>query len=364
MQSVLDAMLASPDFEPIVGITLADIDWKQSNDVVQAKHNDVRRYFEARGVNSYSLCDVSRRKVLSPKVVSPDVVFYQQPWDYAKCQHPALVSRYALTCYVQYYVPNIQTLTFDCGSLFTRAVNRFYVLSEAWRRYYEKGMQKVPYACSYVATGHPSLDAYNVEKHTLGGRKVVIYAPHWSITCPGFMNSEHYSTFMANGELILELAKSHPEIDWVFKPHPNLAHALVKSGAWSQDKVDDYYSQWDKLGGSCYTCEYVELFKRSSAMLTDCGSFLSEYPCTGKPLIRMASSACTIPITEVSKLYIASLYNVNSWEELVAVFNDVVINGNDNKREERMKAARDFGILNSSAAANILADIRNQFGYA
>ena len=41
------------------------------------------------------------------------------------------------------------------------------------------------------------------------------------------------------GKDILDYAKSHPEINWVFKPHPRLRTELTYSNVWTKKEVDD-----------------------------------------------------------------------------------------------------------------------------
>ena len=61
----------------------------------------------------------------------------------------------------------------------------------------------------------------------------VIYSPHWSLGNTPLK----YATFDWNGRQILEFAKSHPEIKWVFKPYPILKGRIVEVGLMSEEEV-------------------------------------------------------------------------------------------------------------------------------
>lgn len=361
LQGVLDLLHEDNRFNPIVALTMADIDWRQPTEVVVGKHKALKAYFARYGVSCVELADIKNKKVRSPKELSPHVVFYQQPWAYSVKQHPAMVSRYALTCYVPYYVPNTEALWFDCRDLFQRTIYRYYSLNQKWVCGYESYMPEWKRAGTYVPAGHPMLDVFHTFDVSHSGHIGVIYAPHWSITYPGFLSSEHYSTFLSNGKEILSFAKQHPEINWVFKPHPNLASALVNSGAWSECEVAAYYDAWREIGKVCLDGDYVEYFAESYAMITDCGSFLIEYAATGRPLVRLISSQCRMEVPAWNRDLFNSYYNCHDMGELNEILETVIILRQDPKESERQQAARECGIMDSQASSAIVADIKALF---
>ena len=70
----------------------------------------------------------------------------------------------------------------------------------------------------------------------------VIYAPHWAIKDIGFK----YGTFEWSGQYMLNYAKSHPEIKWLFKPHPILFKTLVDTGLYTTQEAEQYYEDWEE----------------------------------------------------------------------------------------------------------------------
>ena len=75
-------------------------------------------------------------------------------------------------------------------------------------------------------------------------------------------------------------------------------------------------------------------------MITDSGSFLLEYFVTGKPLIHLISdSATNMPYRQLSE-YFNSFYQAHNNEELSQFLDEVIINNNDYKFENRKKLLR------------------------
>lgn len=118
-------------------------------------------------------------------------------------------------------------------------------------------------------------------------KKRVIWAPHHSIKW-GIC----FSTFHLNFKFFLEYARKHSEIEWVFKPHPNLRHyylisesTLPGNDSFTNENLEKYYMEWESLPNATVyeRGDYHNMFATSDAMITDSVSFLSEYLYSGKP---------------------------------------------------------------------------------
>lgn len=352
-QSLFDLMDRSESYEPYIGLTLANIDWGLSYNDKMAKYEANKKYFLDRGMRILDAYDFNRGVTMSLEQYEPDIVWYQQPWDIAEVQRPDTVSRYAITGYIPYFVQNYGSFGIDYNQVFHRELWRCFIVTKQWERYFRRKCGFLSHAGKLLGLGHTALDALK----SCGAEECkgyVVYAPHWSIDCPGNENFENYSTFLWTGKPILEYAKAHPEIKWVFKPHPTLKSTLKQSKIWSTEEVDAYYEEWGRIGTKCETCDYQRLMMESAAMVTDCGSFLTEYFSTGKPLVHLISPTCKLkPLPPAQKMF-NSFYKVHSMEELETTLEMLIGQQKDPKREERLALVRKLGIGTSNVAANIL----------
>ena len=88
-------------------------------------------------------------------------------------------------------------------------------------------------------------------------------------------------------------------------------------------------------------------------MLTDCGSFLTEYACTGTPIIRMISPLLKLsPNPLVDELY-STYYCVNNNDELKKALDMLIVQKKDPQKEIRQNAIEKVGLGKSSAAEKI-----------
>ena len=282
---------------------------------------------------------------LTPKA---DIIFYSHPWYVYETQGPVVCSKFALTFYVPYFIPASEQWH-EYGLRFHKYIYRHYVPTDLTKDFYAKNM--TDNAESLKVVGHPILDEILSGNVNLPARKYIIYAPHWTVCGDNL----RYSAFDWSGYKILEFAKSHPELNWVFRPHPLLYKFILTSEFMTKDEIDNYFNEWKSIGIYSDGGDYIDLFQHSYAMITDCGSFLTEYFVTEKPMIHLISSELkeNAVINEIDK----TNYTAHNVEELNQHLNDLILNKNDYKKDARIKLLDKLQLKNNNSAKRIVEDI-------
>ena len=362
-QSLYDLMAASENYEPYVCQTICDVESSLCH-ADRVRHLDeCKSYYVDRGMNYVEAYSREREEWTDLNEFRADIVFYSQPWEVAPVQLPHHVAQTALTFMVPYFVANYGDFEMDIRGPFQRTLFAYCTLNQAWADIFKANVSGLLFAGGFWSVGHPALDPYYVNHGKCDSKGCIIYAPHWSIDCPGNENTENYSTFLQTGRIILAFAQAHSELKWVFRPHPTLRIVLTRTGVWSDDEIADYYKAWADVGVLSQGGGYEELFMASSALITDCGSFLTEYACTGNPIVHLVSSTAKIkPMKPSADLY-ATYYQVRDSAELNAVLDEVVVRRQDPKREERLAKVRESGLLDNYAAQNILNELDQLLGF-
>lgn len=281
------------------------------------------------------------------------VVFYQQPWDIPPAPDPTQIANRWLTFYVPYYLVNNYNKRLELCMPLQRQVYRYIVPSEGIKDFYLKEVCKYKFAGELVGLGHPSADNILSLERT-NSDFTVIYAPHFSFPYKSITRPLYYSTFLENGEYILDYAKHHKNIKWVFKPHPRLKSELELTGAWPLAKIESYYGEWERIGEACYDSDYQSMFVNSDVLLTDCGSFLTEYACTRNPVIRLVLPDHDLLPNPVLKELYSTYYNVTGNEELEATLDIVVNRKMDPQKEKRHNAINRIEFCNGPSSERIL----------
>ena len=356
-QSVYDAMRVGDVFDPYIVLTRADIDWGLSRAEFEAKIQENYSFFASRGIEC--LLGVINGEPIDLRHFKPDVVFYQHPWEIAPIQNPEEVSKFALTCYVPYYLVCFESPWMDSHEYLHKFVWRYMVISETWKCFFDNRRHGFPIAGEIVGIGHPMLDQYSSAHDAVQKKDVIIYAPHWSIETAW---GENFSTFLTTGRVMLEYAKKHTEYKWCFKPHPTLRHALIQTSGWSVADIDGYYQEWELLGEMCLSGDYPPKFMESYAMITDSSSFLMEYSAINRPLIRLVSKKCLYQPARPTQELFNSFYNVKTIEELYSTLHTVLELRQDPKRGMREKAIRGLGLCCRGVGEDIAHYINRQIG--
>lgn len=355
-QSVYDRMRDSAVFEPFVAVHNLTRVAGEPESEQRRQITEKMDYFRRLGMLAVDIQRYGSKRTLSASEMGADIVFYQQPWDLSPELRPWTVASQALTFYVPYALPNHDMIALEIGHKLHRLVEGHIVLNRDFANYYLEHERDFGggYAAEYLALGHPALDGIRCRRERVDPNGCVIYAPHWTIEYGSFSPKLKYGTFVWNGRQILKYAKEHPEIRWVFKPHPELRSALVDSGFMTKAEVDAYYTDWERIGTACYTADYLGLFDDSKAMITDSGSFLTEYGCTGKPLIRLVGANLNAAAHPLMKRLYAGYYEVDDADRMRTTFDRVLIGGEDPLAATRLKALEALDLRTHDAARAIV----------
>ena len=132
------------------------------------------------------------------------------------------------------------------------------------------------------------------------GVKQILWAPHWSSS---WMNSDSgYSRWRQKAHIFFEFAKMHPEINFVFRPHPLLRDGLFaapnkindiylreiqKSLHIEKDKLEiEILKEFVKLPNvTLSTATMSEDILQSDALITSGVSIIGYWAATGKPMV-------------------------------------------------------------------------------
>ena len=340
-QKLYDAMDASPLYEPMVGLTLGPgISFPDLHTRLETE----KAFYGSRGCKVYALYDAETGENIPVSSLKPDIVFYQECCA-GLCRGQCVydVSRFALTMYIPYSIeyetvnaiyrkPNFQDQLF---------------LNICWNSVREKYVKGLSFPFSragrIVGLGYPFIDELLQDLNCTGD--FVIYAPHFSFPVKGVTRPLTIGTFMETGAEILKYAQRHPEIQWVFKPHPGLRSDLEQNGGWTRAEVDAYYSAWEQLGVGCYTSDYPYYFARSRAMITDSASFLLEYPVTQKPLIWLVNDGQEKTTTPFVEPLFATFYKVSGGRGLVETLDEVIVQHKDPLRRARVSELNTLNLV-------------------
>ena len=219
-----------------------------------------------------------------------------------------------------------------------------------------------------VVSGYVKMDRlapFLVRSRPAGRRKRVLIAPHHSVE-GGLNDKLALSNFLRYADYFRELPRRHPEIDFLFRPHPFLFTALRESRFWGDAKVDAWIAGvkaepnvvWIDAG------DYFPAFGAADAIVQDCGSWLMEWMYTGKPCCYLLKQPSDIEekFTPIGRAALGQCDIAYHPEQVEAFLRDVVIGGSDAKKASREAFRRRIAVNWPHAADVALSDIKHALG--
>lgn len=265
----------------------------------------------------------------------PDIVFYQQPWEIDESNLCENISKSCLCAYIPYGYMLIESDYAHYYLPFHFSLWRYFAESAEHKKLLTRKNKFL--GQSTYNFGYPKIDIFKEKTPSVKSQKTVIYAPHWSIKGCHIC----YSTFDKNCWYFLEKAKSTPDIEWIFKPHPILIQSVITQGFMTCEEYCDYVREWENLPNAKVITDgnYMEEFLDTDALITDSVSFLAEYLPSKKPIVYL-SNGSNVGFNIIAKKMMKDYYKVETTQEIDRIFDRVIVKGDDYLYKKRMKALK------------------------
>jgi len=292
LSSVIDEMKKNNIFEVII----ASIHKKFPGELTYSGESSVHEFFVEKKIEHIRLgMDDSYQALDIILAINPNVIFRQSQWD---ADYPPALSSKALSftnlALIPYEIANIVKNVNHVGDIADSAVDSLFH-RRCWRVYCSNDhvLSKAKKNGSMLArqfrvVGHPKIDYLLNLKPKWPFRnsnaKKILWSPHHSIDS-GWTD---FGLFPKIWEYMLMLLSNHPEIDFVFCPHPALITQL-ESGVNVSEKFDfkRFIADWEeKNNGFVYFgADYADTLACSDVIITDGISMLIEGQILGKEII-------------------------------------------------------------------------------
>ena len=349
LSSVYRQMEKSNLFEPYVFlISIFDKSLKKD----KAQKDELFKQYDSLINNNYRTI-LGYDDQLNPKGLEkdlPDIVFFTFPQQFAFAHYKHNHTNYNyLTCYVPYGMAVVENFNYHFNNPELSTTWKIFV--ETYYAYYQNLEVSPAKNINCVLSGYPKLDSYKTPKKEEGTRKKIIISPHWSIRVdernPKVQNQ---GVFHLYHKELMTLPERYPDIDFFFKPHPELIRSIRaiqnKYGDKyiTEDTYNAYLEKWQQAN-NCYLVadeeDYIELFAQSDLLVTDCGSFIGEWVPSLKPCIYLLNPNRPDPsnllryYNNLGKKILETYYLCLSWSEVETALTKVINDGVDVHLEER-----------------------------
>lgn len=275
-----------------------------------------------------------------------------------------------LCCQVNYGFNTLKLYPYQYNNYKVNVAWKFFV--ETQEDYAELMRHSTHFGANAILAGAPKMDDYakHVEECLLppkldNGKPVVIYAPHHSLNhdvadCTGCFD-EYY-------QIMLDMVKNNPEINFVFRPHPSLHSTVRSSKLMSSEEWDKYIAEWDCSPNGLYSygSDYIELFRRSQLLITDSASFIFEWLPSGSPCVYLKAphkkkETLTEGFTRQAEKILKTYHLCENPEDIKDLVDKIIIKKIDIYKRDREKLCDEIFYDIGNASSNIVNHLTNVF---
>lgn len=344
-------------------------------DVAKDKYYQILSYLEEEGFNVISGYDFEDNKGIDLVLeCNPDLVFYVLPYMRIYPKNMKIDNLPSNILFA--YIPYGEFLEDDLeDNLYNFGWNdKIWKIFCSTKEYYYNASEKSKVGSSNVIVSgsarmdslinfEPSENDYEWIYPKEENKKRIIWSPHHTLSRPSMDEKTAYSTFDKNYNFFYEYAKNNPDIEWVLRPHPLLKEIISKidtymkrDGIATDGFIEDYFFKWNSLPNARVheELDYTDLFANADAMITDCVSFKAEYLYADKPGLILKKDQISYEgykgkVTDA--WYIA---NGSDFDEISKFIEDVVINENDELKEQREEIFNQYFNINLGKASEFI----------
>lgn len=363
-RKLFELMLNDSNFDPkIIVVPSVDLQKSKMLNLLDDSFIELSKLYPTRVVLGY---DVTNNKFLELGD-EYQIVVLANPYSHLVHKFHDLryfLKRNVLTIYAQY--------GFSCFRFSLSLISSFFY-SNVWTVCLENPtLQELvrKYALLHgknaLLTGYIKMDSFVCEESicrhiAMTERKRVIIAMHHTVYSNEFLK---IGNFLELSDFILELPKKFPNVDFILRPHPLLFINIVRHQLWTQSQVDAYVHKLQDVGIQLdSSADYFDIFASSDAMIHDCGSFIAEYLYTGKPccFITKQRQDLIAKLLPFGQECISNYYLASTQEEIKQFILNVVINGNDDMKQQRTYFVKNKLMYNyPNASSKLLSYIKRE----
>lgn len=357
-QRIYQTMLGHPDFEPMI-LCVPDL-------FIEAD-NAAWDFFHRQGTPAVNAKE--NAGWFNLKAWKPDYVFYAQPYNnyLPRCYRSFVISRYAKVCILIYGVPLTWNFLETSSRSFHRDVYLRYAAVPEEIDYYKnmfpdlscKGLQETKHL------GFPAFQALMEQEGISSPSFAFSHNAFRAIWTPRWNTDENLggSNFFRYKDVLFTFAKYHPDMDFLFRPHPMALDHFLTTGEMTLEEVNVFRETCRQMPNVSLDTQkgYATSFWDSSVLISDLSSVIAEYFITGKPIIYCKTQNPKQRYLDYFNSILTCCYVVNSDAELLTTL-DMLKNGQDPLRNQRQQMiTKLFGDTLLSSSQRIVADIEKDY---
>lgn len=366
VETIYRMMQTDPRFEPVLICLPSGIRDNRLTDP-EIPGNDTHDYFLSHGYPEALDARTGKDSWLDLEGLGLEYLFYPRPYNnfLPKEYTTPQVSRYCRICLLMYGMEITEEITrTTLNRDFMAYVSYYFAENTAVQQVHvrqnqkghELGLQKT------LCLGMPVLESLHSRKEEESASWAfskndfrVMWTPRWTTAL-----AEGGSNFFTYYKTLTEYARNHPDMDFLYRPHPLAFAHFIETGEMTEEQVADFKQEIEETPNISLDKEpqYDATLWRSSVLISDYSGMVPEYFSTGKPLI-FCMSNMILTLSDFGRRMMEGCYKVENERELFACL-EMLKSGQDPLKETRKQIIRELYGSNDGACARILEELARE----
>lgn len=286
-----------------------------------------------------------------------DLVFLQNPYDPTRptgWSAADLVRAGHRLCYVPYSIEtgtDLEETIFQFDMRLHQYAWAIFARSEAHRAVFDD--QCTAGGRHVIVSGHPKFDLTEGEGAAqpdpallafAGGRKLVLWTPHFDVRIDGSRFGSSFSTVGRWWKFLPDEFERRQDMAFVIRPHPSFFAIMEKRGIFTRAELDAFEARCASAGNILLhrSPDYFGALAAADAIVSDLSSLLFEFGISGKPVCHLHNPGGPLArlVFDLDVDYVKQHCATATTEDQIRRFLDRVASGEEHLEPERAREVR------------------------
>lgn len=297
-------------------------------DPIQDRENEAYQYFMEAGYHNCVRADQENSTWYKLEMLNPDIAIYTRPYNshYPECYRTSHLKG-CLSCYIPYGYSVLRgsVLNGMFNNDFIRNIDKCFVCSESSRDYLRKYLiwYRIFGQLDLRYLGYPRFDLIK-KKQSGNPVSTITWLPRW---IAGKATEEQKgSHFLEYYEKFLNYAESHPELNFIIRPHPLMFSNFIESGAMTVEEVAVFKSKCESIPNVILdtSANYLPLLEKTDILIADVTALMVEFFYANVPTIYCDD---TTNFSDEALKMTEAMYKAQNWDQIVTHIEEIVHEG-------------------------------------
>jgi hypothetical protein len=290
--------------------------------------------------------------------LKPDYVFLNVPYTSQYPDEYSMDKLVSITkvCYIPYGYSTLEKhlqLIYNSNKSFVRGIDFIFASNRFEYNFVKKRffISEIKNGKVLYNIGFPRFDLIKKEPNR---NRTILWLPRWTVNI-GKQGKNEQSSFLKYYSNFLRFAETHPNVNFIIRPHPLMFENFKKNGVMFDDEIDGFLQNVRQLKNVTLdsTSDYLNALNSATILLADFTSLLAEYYVSGQPIVYTGGRG---DFSKYDREMLNTFYSARTWSEVQRIL-EALLSGDDSHKENRKRSVDRFLNVGNQCAGDAILNL-------